>query len=141
MSKGERMYKDSPTLKRDEESGKMGVTKAEKKASRVEDGTDGMAEHEEGLPAVARHVMERRDMHSRHEAEHAIHDHGKGGDKEEMHTRHEKEHKEMHSRHEKEHGKHGHKEHKGSHAGEPEHKSKEKEGGDEKPKKEKVEEK
>jgi len=49
----------------------------------------------------ARHAHERRDMHNRHETQHAVHDHI-GGPKKELHARHEKEMKDMHKRHEKE---------------------------------------
>ena len=100
MSRADKMYKDTPEMKRDEESGKMGVTKAEKKSAQVSDGTDGMQQHEE-MPPHVRHAHERRDMHHRHETEHMIHDNGKGGSKEELHSRHEKEMKDMHKRHEK----------------------------------------
>lgn len=102
MSRAER-YKNSPTMKRDEDSGKMAVSKAEKKSSEVNSGTDGMQEHEgEGMPAVARHAQERREMFNRHETEHSVHEAKGGKAKEEMHKRHEEEMKAMHKRHGKE---------------------------------------
>lgn len=102
----EKMYANSPELKRDEESGKMKAHKSEGKihseASRNADGTDGMPVHE-GLPPHVRHAHERRDMHNRHETEHAVHDNHHGASKKEMHGRHQKEMADMHKRHEKEH--------------------------------------
>lgn len=98
MARADKMYKDSPELGRDEESGKMKVKKTDSKihreASEAESGTAGMPVHE-------RHAMERREVHHRHETEHAMH--GKG-DKKELHSRHEKERSDMVKRHEKEHG-------------------------------------
>ena len=103
MSRKERMYGKSPTMKRDEESGEMGVHK--KEANEPEKGTEGAIRGgDEAMPAPVRHVMERHDMHARHEHEHAHHDHMEHGDKKEMHERHEKEMKDMHKRHEKEMG-------------------------------------
>lgn len=108
MARADKMYKDSPELGRDEESGKMKIKKTDSKihreASEAESGTAGMPVHE-------RHAMERREVHHRHETEHAMH--GKG-DKKELHSRHEKERSDMVKRHEKEHGK----ESKGSGSGE-----------------------
>jgi hypothetical protein len=119
-------------MEREEETGKMKVKKADKKDGEMQHARPkegDMNEHEEGLPTVARHAMERRDMHSRHETEHMIHDHSGKGDKHEMHARHEEEMKTMHKKHEKE-LKEGR-----APAGEKETKPKQKEGGDEAPKK------
>lgn len=99
-SKADKMYAESPMLERGED-GKMSVTKKEKKSSQVDAGTEGVSASDV-MPAHARHASERRDMHNRHETEHAMIDSGKGGDKKEVHMRHEKEMKDMHSRHEKE---------------------------------------
>src|ERR1700722_2531776 len=96
VSRSERMYKDSPTLKRDEEDGKMKAKKpseSKKKADEVQGGTDGAERegaHEEDM--MGRHSMDRLSMHHKHEAEHHAH---KGGDKKEMHSRHEKERRSM----------------------------------------------
>lgn len=106
-SRSEKMYGDSPTLKRDEEDGKMKARKPsedKKKADEVQGGTGG-AEREGGekdgaVPHEVRHAMERHEMHGRHEREHMMHDHGEHGDKKEMHSRHEKEKRSMHTRHE-----------------------------------------
>src|ERR1700761_6592386 len=100
-------YKDSPTMKRDEEDGVMKSTKkkkepaAEKASSEFSAQTDGIEQHAEGIPVAARHGIERREMHNRHETEHMIADHSKE-DKHDMHGRHEDEMKAMHKRHEKE---------------------------------------
>lgn len=102
-SMDKKLYKNSPTMERNAEgkmAAKKGPTEAEKKSSEVNAGTEGVAH--EGMPPHARHALERRDMHNRHETEHAIHDNGKGGSKKDMHGRHEKEMAEMHKRHDKE---------------------------------------
>lgn len=104
MSKrSEKMYKDSPKLKRDDEDGKVKVGKSDKESEEANAGTDGIQEHE-GIPSHVRHAIERREVHHRHENEHMLHDHGKM-DKPEMHKRHQDEVKAMHKRHEKEGGK------------------------------------
>lgn len=98
------MYDETPSIGRDKE-GNTKVEKPEKKKS--EEHKEGKKKHESassGLPTHVRHAHERREMHSRHEMEHAMHDNGKGGEKVEMHARHEKEMKDMHTRHEKEPG-------------------------------------
>ena len=92
-------YKDSPTLVRDEESGNM--TPTEKKAERTNDGTDGIVK-EEGIPASARHTVERMNLNHAQQMEHHAHDQGKHGEKKEMHKRHISELKALYSRHEKE---------------------------------------
>lgn len=103
MSKmSEKMYGNSPKMER-EESGKMAV----KKKVAEKDGKDMTGEGEdkgsgEAVPMAARHMMERSDMHGRHEKEHALHDHGKHGDKHGMHERHRTEMASMHKAHEKE---------------------------------------
>lgn len=101
-SKAEKMYKSTPKMERDEEGGKMKVTKAEKESARINDGTESVPIHEEGVAPHMRHAMERTMMHHRHETEHTMHDGGKIGDKKDMHSRHIKEMSDMHKRHEKE---------------------------------------
>lgn len=106
MAKSDKLYKDSPKVERDGESGKMEVkTKAreEKATSENSDaGTQGAMEND-AVPHYVRHAAERRDMNGRHEIEHGVHDAKTPGQpKKDMHDRHEKEFKEMHSRHEKE---------------------------------------
>lgn len=68
--KHEKMYKDSPKLERDKESGKMGVTKKEKESAKTDSGTDGMPEHEtHAMEMHHRHAKERMDLHHKHEKE------------------------------------------------------------------------
>lgn len=102
----ERMYSKKPHLERGED-GHMDVkekepTAAVEEADAAQSGVDGVKVNGEGMPAHARHAHERRDMHNRHETEHAVHDNGKHGEKKEMHERHAKEMKDMHKRHQKE---------------------------------------
>lgn len=99
-ARSERMYKDSPKLERDEESGKVAAKKPEKKADVGNDGSnaempDNIHPTNERRETKHRHVAEHLAMHHRHEMEHASHT----GDKKEMHGRHEAELAEMHSRH------------------------------------------
>ena len=95
------MYDESPAIKHDME----GHTKVEKTPKKEQgDGPEDKGVEGEGFPIHAKHAHERHLMHSRHEHEHALHEHHKMGDKHEMHARHEKEHHEMHTRHEKEMG-------------------------------------
>jgi len=98
MSRADKMYKDSPELQRNEESGKMAVVK---KASKEKESSDEKGEND-GIPAPARHQMERMELHSKHQHEHHAHDSGKHGSKSEMHARHVKEYQDMFKRHEKE---------------------------------------
>ena len=103
-SRSERMYSDSPSLKRDEDSGKMAVKKPseeKKKADEAQSGTDGADRGGADGDMMSRHAMDRLAMHSKHEGEHHAH---KGGDKKDMHKRHVSEMKAMHSSHEKEMG-------------------------------------
>lgn len=89
MSKSGKLYKDSPSLKRDEESGAVGVhkpTPADGENMGVEGGP-GLPGGGEGMPVDA----QMSDMHGRHEREMS-----------DMHKRHEDEHKDMHKRHHKE---------------------------------------
>lgn len=101
------MYANSPKLGRGE-GGKVEVTKkptaAEESAEKENGQVEEMPVHDEamGVPPHARHVMERMDLHAKHQHEHHTHDHGKHGDKHEMHERHMKEHRDMFKRHEKE---------------------------------------
>lgn len=101
MSK--KMYGNAPKLERDDEDGKVKVKKSDKSEDK-EATTEGGAESE-GVPMMARHHMERSEMHMKHQREHHMHDHGKHGDKKEMHKRQIEEHEMMHKRHEKEMGK------------------------------------
>ena len=104
MSKrSERMYGNSPTMKRDEDTGEMGVHK--KEAKEPEKGTLGEVT-EGGKPAERhaherialhhKHVKEHLELHHKHEVEHAHHK----GEKKALHERHEKEYGEMHKNHE-----------------------------------------
>lgn len=75
MSKRSDRYKDSPTLKRDDESGKMKATKkpteAEKETARVDSGTGGMKVHEEHMKDLEhKHSKERMELFHKHEKEH-----------------------------------------------------------------------
>jgi hypothetical protein len=119
MSKSDRLYKDSPEMKRSED-GKVGITRPSKEASSEDQsaGTDGMDTHvrhmHERREMKHRHMKEHMDMHHKHEMEHGHHGH-EGGHKgalherheaelHEMHKRHHTEMKGLHDRHEKEHG-------------------------------------
>lgn len=95
MARGEKMYRNSPKMERDVESGKMKVTKPESAAPELNDA-------DQGIPVHVRHAMERQDVAMRHEREHAMVDYGKSGDKGEMLSRHQQEMKEIHKRHMKE---------------------------------------
>lgn len=76
MKKRSDRYKDSPTMERDGDSGKMEVKKnsptaAEKDSARVNSGTDGMQEHDQAVMKLhQKHAKERMDMHHKHEKEH-----------------------------------------------------------------------
>lgn len=71
-----KMYKDSPEMKRDEESGKMAVkkkspTEAEKASSEVSSGTAGMQQHEGHMQELEhKHSKERMELFHKHEKEH-----------------------------------------------------------------------
>jgi hypothetical protein len=95
-----KLYKDSPKLKREDASGKMAVHKEKNLESEKVDKAVGTEVPPDGLPMDVRHAHERRDMHNRHETEHAMHK----GDKKEVHIRHQTEMKDMHKRHEKAYG-------------------------------------
>jgi hypothetical protein len=103
MARSDKLYKDSPKLERDGESGEMAVKKSENSKTVGEDGssaemggdTQKAAERRE---TKHRHITEHLAMHHRHESEHA----SSKAPSEEMHGRHETELKEMHGRHEKE---------------------------------------
>lgn len=100
MSKrSEKLYGDPPVMQRNEETGKVVVTKAAKTSN------DKEKAHPD-LPTEQRHAGERREMAHRHAAEHMAMHHrheteeaAKTGDKEAMHSRHEDEMKDMHKRH------------------------------------------
>lgn len=71
----ERMYKNSPKLERDGESGKMKVgkkeTPAEKKSGEVASGNDGMQMHEKAMTDLhQKHAKERLELYHKHEKEH-----------------------------------------------------------------------
>ena len=89
------MYAGSPKLEK-KADGKVGVTEAEKTASKENGQVGGEPVQEDHM---ARHSNDRHVMHAKHEHEHATH---KGKDKKEMHARHREEMKAMHKRHEKE---------------------------------------
>jgi len=105
-----RLYKDTPSLARDTDSGKMnvkkGVTEGERESSEVNSGIAGIPIHathiNERREMHQRHVHEKMAMHHKHEVEHAHHDYGNHGNKKELHKKHEREMKEMHERHEHE---------------------------------------
>lgn len=109
-SKSEKMYGDSPTTERDEESGKVGVKKPKPKTAEADLG-DGepinvhQANERRGM--AHRHMGDMMAMHDRHEMEHS----SAKGDMKEMHGRHEAEMAEMHGRHAKDmkamHKRHG----------------------------------
>lgn len=122
MTRASKMYKDGPTVKKDEETGRPKVGKREEESDRVQEGMEGVkmeeksGPHEHARRAMHhRHMHEHMQLHHMHEIEHSMH---KGGDKSELHTKHEKEYaamhtrhhaemKEMHAHHEKEGGMHG----------------------------------
>lgn len=89
MSKSGKLYSDSPSLKRDKESGSVGVSKPSE-ADGENMGTEGspLPGGGEGMPVQV------EQMHGRHEKE-----------MKDMHARHETEHKDMNKRHLKEHKK------------------------------------
>lgn len=95
--RSEKMYKDSPKLERDDESGKVERKKPTSKAAEKEAGTEG--ENRGGMEDHHGAVLDRHHMYAKHEHEHAMH---KDGDKKEMHERHQAEMKAMHKKHEKE---------------------------------------
>lgn len=116
-----KMYADSPHLKRDEESGKMGVEKSKKEPSKEEKESADVNAGTGGMPIHERHAAERREMHHRHVGEHHAMHHkhemehsmasGEADDGTKarhlielktMHDRHEGEHKELSGRHGKE---------------------------------------
>lgn len=97
-----KLYSDSPSAKRDEKTGKVGITRpSEQEAeANIGDGEPINAPHHahERREMHHRHVNERLAMHHRHEMEHARHEGGKA----ELHDRHEAELEEMHGRHHQE---------------------------------------
>lgn len=104
-SRSEKMYADSPSLKRDEKDDKVKATKPseeKKEADEVQGGTDG-ADRGNG-DMDARHAMDRLSMFHKHEGEHMAH---KEGDKKDLHKRHIEEQKATHKRHQKEYGSGG----------------------------------
>lgn len=75
MSKRSDRYNDSPTLKRDDESGNMKATKKPtenaKKSAQEGSGTEGMAVHEVHMQELEhKHSKERMEMFHKHEKEH-----------------------------------------------------------------------
>lgn len=100
-----KMYKDSPEIKKDEETGRPVVSKKEKEADKVQSGTDGMKMEEKGdehagerMGMRHKHIEEHVKLHTKHAMEHMHHE----GNKKELHEKHEREHKETHDRHHKE---------------------------------------
>jgi hypothetical protein len=91
MAKSDKLYDKSPRLKRDKESGEMGIhkpTEADAENMGVAGNplpTDGSGE----IPMEVHQAM--ASMHDRHSKE-----------MKDMHKRHEDEHKDMHKRHQKE---------------------------------------
>lgn len=90
MSKSSKLYKDSPTVDRDEE-GTVGIKKPSK-ADAEDEGLEGnpLPGAGDGMPVQVeemhkRHIKEMSDMHKRHEDEHK-----------DMHKRHQKEIKKAH---------------------------------------------
>lgn len=80
MAKSEKLYSKSPKLKRDEESGKVGVEKPTE-ATKEDIGLEGnplegagegmpIQAHEAHQDMVERHIAEFKDLHKRHEKEH-----------------------------------------------------------------------
>lgn len=65
--RSEKMYKESPSLKRGED-GKVGVSKPEKKAAGAAGGGDGAEKHI--LEMEQKHAKERMDLYHKHESEH-----------------------------------------------------------------------
>lgn len=93
-SKSERLYKDSPALKRDEESGKVGVEKPSE-ADGENMGTEGnpIPGSDGKMPVDGEHkanMDEVKATHDRHEKEQSA-----------MHKRHQEDFKELHKRLEK----------------------------------------
>ncbi len=70
-----KMYKDSPHLERDSESGKMAIKKkapsaSQKESDKVQSGTDGMTVHEKTLQELnQKHQKERLEIFHKHEKE------------------------------------------------------------------------
>jgi hypothetical protein len=100
-ARSERLYKDAPSLKRDEKSGKVAVTKSPKPAEKTSTGTDGLkieTRHANERNEVhTRHVGEHMSMHGRHETEISL---AQGGDGlKDITERHETEHGDMQKRH------------------------------------------
>ena len=89
-TKSDKLYSDSPTVKRDKETGEAKIQKpseADKKDAGLSGDPLEGAGH--GMP-IEQHEAERASMHKRHEEELSS-----------MHDRHRKDLKEMHKRHEK----------------------------------------
>lgn len=99
MAKSDRLYKNSPKLARDEETGEMGIAKPNDETAN--DGDDGSSAEMGATPEAAKsherrelhhkHVKEKLDLHHRHEMAHAA---GHADKK-----AHEDEHKAMTERH------------------------------------------
>lgn len=102
MARADKMYNKSPRLARDAETGKVKLSK-EKIASKEQapDGDDGYEGIPTGLPLSARHAMDRQQLYSRFETDHAAHDYGKNSkaDKASIFERHVKDLKELYKKH------------------------------------------
>lgn len=90
MAKSAKLYKDSPSIQKDED-GKPGIKKPSE-ATGENMGTEGnpIPGSDGKMPVNAEHESERKSMHKRHEEELSS-----------MHERHGKDVAEMHKRHEK----------------------------------------
>jgi hypothetical protein len=70
-SRSDRMYKNSPKLEKDKETGKVGMTRGSKESAEVSSGTNHIAEHESHMQELEhKHSKERMDMFHKHEKEH-----------------------------------------------------------------------
>lgn len=103
-SKADKMYKNGPTLEKDDD-GKPYIKKPEPEEVAMPSGdSEGEDDSMPVMTPAIRHAQERRDMYNRHETEHSIIDTAKGDSKKEMMARHVKELGDMNKRHEKETG-------------------------------------
>lgn len=73
-SRSEKMYKDSPTVAKDDKGKatiKKGPSEKEKAAAKDNSGTEGMPEHDAHIKEMGdKHAMERLTLHQKHEKEH-----------------------------------------------------------------------
>ncbi len=65
-----KMYANSPKLERDNDSGKVKVSKAEKKSAEVASGTDGIEQHDSHIAVLAqKHEKELFDLYQKHKSD------------------------------------------------------------------------